>query len=874
MTERHAIAPGVPAGASALTRGTWRWPAVVVIAVLTIGVLVDRAVGERSRQVARDAVQEKLFVLRGRLESRLTSSLFLVRGLALEIALHPDADATHFDALGRMLVAEGTDLRSISAAPDLIIRHVYPLAENRAAIGLDYRAVPAQRDAALRARDTGQVVVAGPVELVQGGRGLIVRAPVFTDDDGGARRFWGLVAAVVDLDQIYARVGLHDPGLSLKVAIRGRDGLGATGEVFYGSPSLFDQDSVVAEVQMPGGSWQLAATPRDGWPTTSPEAWVLRLVTVLIACLAAGLAAVRVRAERERAGARAELGRSSQRLADAIDAIHEGFVLWDADDRFVLCNARYREIYGPLADGLRPGVPYRELLQRFVADGNLHISEDPETWITARASGHREARGNVELRFANGRVIGIAERRTADGGLVGIHTDVTEIRRAEEDVHRRANFDPLTGLANRASFLEQLDAAVRRAQRSRTAVALLFIDLDRFKNVNDAFGHEIGDALLVEAARRIRACIRETDLVARLGGDEFTVLLTDSGPGMASTVVAEAIIDAIARPFVLDHHEVFAGASIGITAYPADGRDAGELLRNADIAMYAAKARGRGVVCYFTREMTQRAERFVALERHLRHAIDAGEFEIWLQPIVRLADDAVIGAEALARWCPPGREPVLPGEFIPVAEESGLIEPLGRWLLEAACREAARWPVVAGEPLYLAVNVSSRQFRAGFGPGQVESALAASGVGATRLVLEITESLLMEEDDRVREALEGLRALGVRIAVDDFGTGYSSLSYLRRFPVSALKIDREFVRDMEHDPADARLVETIVAMARGLAIEAVAEGVETPGQARLLHALGCPYAQGFHYARPMPADEFAARIAALPESGQRPAAAG
>ena len=430
---------------------------------------------------------------------------------------------------------------------------------------------------------------------------------------------------------------------------------------------------------------------------------------------------------------------------------------------------------------------------------------------------------------------------------------VFALRESEEQIRFRANFDQITGLPNRPNFIEHLGEAVARSCRTRNLIALLFIDLDRFKTINDTLGHSIGDQLIREASQRIRQCVRSIDMVARLGGDEFTVLLQDMSDAMHASLIAESILDRLSRPYQIETHEVYSSASIGITICPIDSEDASTLLKNADMAMYQAKDMGRDTFRFFTSTMTAQARHFLEIDKDLRQAMEREELFIEYQPIYDLEQGRVAGIEALMRWRHPEKGVLMPDVFIPVAEETGLIVPMGYWILEQASRQASRWQRFGAAMPYLAVNVSTRQIMGGFCREKISSILEKSGFPANRLVLEITESLLMGNDNRVNEALDGFREMDVELAVDDFGTGYSALKYLRNFPVSLLKIDRSFVRDMVENHGDARLVETIVAMAGGLNLGVVAEGVETPDQHHALQDRGCSMVQGFFYSNPLDA---------------------
>ena len=427
----------------------------------------------------------------------------------------------------------------------------------------------------------------------------------------------------------------------------------------------------------------------------------------------------------------------------------------------------------------------------------------------------------------------------------------------EGRIWQQANFDTLTGLPNRSLFMDRMDRALAYARRHGESLALLYIDLDRFKDVNDTRGHASGDRLLQEAAARLRNCVREMDTVSRIGGDEFTVILPEIADRVSATVVANNILTELARPFSLDRHDAHLSASIGITTFPEDGEDPGMLLQHADTAMYRAKSSGRNAYRFFTREMNQEAEGRVSLESDLRKALQNDGLSLHYQPIFDLRGGGLVGAEALLRWTSPERGTIGPDVFIPVAEESGLIIPLGDWVLRRAARDLRCWDRAGVVLKSLSINVSTIQFCSGTFPQQIRSLLDQHPHLDSRLVLEITESVFMDGYGLAGEALDLLRKQGVAIAIDDFGTGYSSLSYLKRFPVDEIKIDRSFVRDVTNDPGDAALCEAIIAMAHHLDLTVVAEGIETDLQQRFLRESGCDLAQGYLMGRPMPADEFA-----------------
>jgi diguanylate cyclase (GGDEF)-like protein len=454
------------------------------------------------------------------------------------------------------------------------------------------------------------------------------------------------------------------------------------------------------------------------------------------------------------------------------------------------------------------------------------------------------------------------EQRTLELARVnaGLQAEVAERRLADQRVVHMAHHDALTGLPNRTLFADRVGQAIARAHRRDGKIAVLFLDLDRFKNVNDSLGHAIGDLLLTAVAERLTNCLREEDTAARLGGDEFIISLPDVADAGEAAHVAARILAELAKPFTIANHQLHADGSIGIALYPADGDTAETLMRNADTAMYHAKESGRANYQFFSAQMTERVSRRLSTETDLRRALERGEFALHYQPLIDLAAGRVSGAEALLRWPQNEHRLMSPTEFIPIAEDTGLIIPLGEWVLLEACSQAQVWQ--ARHPgLKISVNLSARQFRQKDLIGMIERVLGETGLPPALLELELTESMLMHHAEETIGILTRLDEMGVRLAIDDFGTGYSSLSYLKRFPIHSLKIDRSFVRDISTDPDDAAIVTAIVAMARSLNLDVTAEGVETDEQAAFLRSLACHHAQGYHFGRPMSAQEFAARLA-------------
>jgi diguanylate cyclase (GGDEF)-like protein len=466
----------------------------------------------------------------------------------------------------------------------------------------------------------------------------------------------------------------------------------------------------------------------------------------------------------------------------------------------------------------------------------------------------------------DGTVLEVRSTRLDDGSFVRTFADVTRRMKAQNEADRLANEDALTGLANRRVLGEALDRLTcREGEAAEHAFAILYLDLDRFKIVNDTQGHAVGDLLLKAVAKRMRQSLRSTDLVARLGGDEFAILLHSANKEPFPEVVAQRMVETLSRPYEIEGHQLLIGTSIGVAIGPTDGATTNELLIAADLALYAAKAAGRGTYRFFRKEMNEEIRARQEIETDLRAALTDDQLELYYQPIVALADRRIVGFEALARWNHPVRGLVMPDKFISVAEDCGLINVLGEWALRSACRQAAQWK----QPLKVAVNLSPSQFASPSLLQMVERVIAESGIDANRVELEITEGLLMRNTDKTLQTLHELKKIGVRIAMDDFGTGYSSLSYLQSFPFDKIKVDRSFVSTLDSAPQSATIVRSVIDIASSLGMMTTAEGIETEAQCMRLSELGCDEAQGYLFGRPLPWGEAALLLAANDPIGRK-----
>jgi diguanylate cyclase (GGDEF)-like protein/PAS domain S-box-containing protein len=545
--------------------------------------------------------------------------------------------------------------------------------------------------------------------------------------------------------------------------------------------------------------------------------------------------------------------------ANALENTVEGIMITDAQRRIVSVNKSFTDITGYTAG---ESIGRAAIFLRADHDAAFH----DDLWEVVRKAGHW--RGEVKRRRKDGRVYpqfnSISSVRNPAGETTHYVTVFSDISLDKENAARLeflAHYDALTHLPNRTLFQDRLREALYRARRYGHPVALMFIDLDRFKSVNDTLGHEVGDLLLQATARRLEQCVRETDTVARLGGDEFTILLHELVEGADAVTVAEKVLASLAQPFVLAGRELCISASIGITCYPDDGEDAQILLANADAAMYCAKQRGRNTHHVFAAGMDTHAADNLVLAQELRKGLDHGELVLHYEPRVALVSGKITAVEALVRWQHPRLGLLAPARFMAVAEESGLIEAIGEWVMNTACVQMRAWQVRGIAPARIAVNLLARQFAQPDLPQRIVACLTKAGIGGDRLEIEITEGMAMQDPDRARETLVQLRALGITASIDNFGTGHSSLGHLERLPIDYFKIDKSFVNSIAGDSDDAAIVRTIIAMARGLKLRAIATGVETARQCGFLRREGCEEMQGPLFGGPGAVEEVEALLA-------------
>ena len=861
-------------------------PAVIAAVVATfLGIAADGQQKQLALARARTEALSELNLIQDRLEGDVRGEVQLVRGLVADIASRANLDSASFDALCDHVLRSDYLLRNIAVSPGLVVAYECPLKGNEKAIGLDLGANPDQRAAALRARDNGDVVLAGPVDLVQGGRGFIARLPVFVDGPDEGRRFWGMVSAVIDLDKLYRDAGLYAKDLPIDVAISGRDGQEQDARSFFGDARVFDNNPVTRFVSVPSGLWTIAATPKGGWDAAVTGRWWARLIILFAGALIVAPAWLAGRLVEERrvhftrlAEREGELERLSRRLGLALDASKIGVWQFNVDTGELVWDDRMNQLYNyPCDGGPRTYAHWRDRLDP--SDAERAIAEFS---AAIRASGRYESQFRLDLGDGRQSVIrAIGQLYVASDlsrQMIGANWDVTADVRLTEDLTRskaltearnaeleavrahieyNALHDFLTRLPNRMYLERALEEHAARCAKSGGGVALLQVDLDGFKQINDTLGHSAGDAMLIHTAETIRRHLRPADFVARTGGDEFVVVCTaDQGMGGFDDL-ARRIIEDVSRPIVHDGHECRLGMSIGIAS--AFGAEVGRqrLLVDADLALYRAKSLGRNRFEFYTAALQAEIVDAKRMGDSIIGGLERGEFVPYFQPQVDSRTLEIVGVEALARWRHPTRGIVAPAAFINIAEELTVIAAIDRAVLEGALACHRRWRAEGLRPPRLSVNVSLRRLHE---EGLID-ALSALEIAPGELSFELVESIYLDErDDRFFENVEQIKALGIDIEIDDFGSGYASIVSLTKIKPRRLKIDRQLVTPIVRSAAQRRLVRSIVEIGRSLDIEVVAEGVETMEHAALLRDLGCSILQGYAFAKPMAAEAFEARL--------------
>ncbi|SEP66265.1 periplasmic sensor diguanylate cyclase/phosphodiesterase [Devosia sp. YR412] len=853
-------------------------PALVALVVLVIGgVFLDKQNSVLNQERARAGVVAEVSLIRAKLEGNINGNFQLVRGLISTLSTQPDMDQRHFSALVANLFKEHSQLRLIAAAPDLKVSMIYPLAGNEKAIGLDYRTNTAQRPSVLRARDSGRLVLAGPVELVQGGRGFIGRFPVYTETLYG-RHFWGVVSAVVDVGRLYADSGLLDSGLGVDISISSQDTVGLPATRFFG-PDLEAQSPVRSSITLPSGTWEIAATPKGGWESAPSNTLLLRLAMVIAGALillpiaiTGRLLGERQSHFRELKSREAELEQISRRLELALDVSKIGVWEMDLSTGDETWDARTNELYGLDPNGgarshdhwkaavhpedqQRAEADFRRMIAtgRYESKYRVQLSDNSIRHIRSMGALFNEP-GEPE------RVVGVNWDVTADVLLneeLRHATLLTEARNRELEAARvriehNSLHDSLTGLPNRRYLDDMLKQQAAGGYHGSGSMAMLHVDLDRFKQINDTLGHAAGDAMLIHASAVLRDNCSYNDFVARIGGDEFVVLTSAEDGDFYLGALAERIVRQMRQPVKYEGHECRFGVSIGIAADRGETLDVQRLLINADIALYRAKGRGRNRYEFFSEALQAEVVTTKRVADEILNGLERDEFVAWFQPQFDAHTLEVVGVEALARWQHPidGIKP--PAAFLPIAEELNVVATIDRIVLARALEALDRWDELGLNVPRASVNVSHRRLH----DEDLIKGLLELDIEPGRISFELVESIYLDEGDAVIGwNIDQIKELGIDVEIDDFGTGYASIVSLQKLRPKRLKIDRQLVEPIIVDLGQRQLLASIVEIGKAMGIEVIAEGVETMEHAAILRDLGVDILQGFAFSRPLSAQD-------------------
>jgi diguanylate cyclase (GGDEF)-like protein len=870
-------------GLRAVLRPTNMIGGVALLVVVASALFADsqnRIVGE---QQLRASVSRQLSIVRTRLEANINGNLQLVRGLVSAVTTEPDMTASHFADLASHLFEGESDLRDIVLAPDLKVTTVYPLKGNEKVVGVDYNDIPDQRAMAYAARDTGQLVFVGPVKLVQGGEGFVARFPVFTATPSHPRAFWGLVSAVIDSGELYSESGLTGGDLDIDVAISGPASSGNGGsKVFFGDDSVPRDRPVLADVSLPQGFWQIAARPTGGWEAALPNPLGFRLILAIAAALVLfplvlarfliEQRAVHIRGMAER---QHQLDIVSRRLGLALEVSEEGVWEFNVADQTAVWDDRMNVLFGLPPDGApRTDQHWRNAVHpddlpaaqreidnviasrgRYVVEYRIRRANDgAERMVRAIGSCYEDVDGSLRLVGCNWDVTDeVNVRRDLERAKALTEARNVELVAATARIEHTSLHDALTKLPNRRYLDRVLEERAQICRRDDTGIALLHIDLDRFKQINDTLGHAAGDAMLVHTADILRANVREEDFVARIGGDEFVVVsaLRAGGRRELSKLAARIVAD-MRQPFPYMGHECRTGVSIGIAYQRGAKVDDKRLLIDADIALYRAKRRGRNRHEFFTEALQAEIVSNKRLADEILVGLEQGQFIAWYQPQIDARTLRISGVEALARWEHPRRGIVAPDQFLPIAEDLNVVATLDRMVLEQTLSWMAIWKAQGLEVPHASVNVSARRLR----DDSLIRSLRKLDIESGRISFELVESIYLDEsDDVVAFNIDQIRELGIDIEIDDFGTGYASIVSLLKLKPRRLKIDRQLVMPVTETESQRQLVASIVDIGHSLGIGVVAEGVETEEHARIATELGCDALQGYAFSKPLsPAD--------------------
>ncbi|MGJ8527463.1 bifunctional diguanylate cyclase/phosphodiesterase [Maritalea sp.] len=830
----------------------------------------------------REEVIGNASVLQSRLEGKINSNLQLVRGVVSVLSARPNTTQPEFESLLSDLFGDHSELTIVAGAPNLVISMIYPISGNEQAIGLDYNQNPAQFEAALRARDSGKLILAGPIDLVQGGQGFIGRYPVFIRSSDGSRRFWGIVSAVIDVQKLYENSGLLDESMPVEVSLVSNEKPGQAGQagrVFFGPDIRDDPRSVVLNVALPSGSWKMLAQPRGGWDAYEPDLFSVRMIMFLAGILifipsaySGHLMRQRALKNKELAEREQKIGLISERLNIALASSNVG--VWEAN---LTTGERYWDkrttlLFGWESEGATvPADAFTEALhtddlERVMSSFGKAIDEKSQLNTEFRIVLPDGTTRHLQSRCAYYHPYG------SDPKMVGVNWDITEdvkmrdellsskrlaesknveLQQMQKRIEYIALHDALTDLPNRR-FLDQTIEQFAKSAHKSDPVAMLVVDLDRFKQINDTLGHLAGDATLKHVAQVLLQSVDERDFVARIGGDEFVVMVKRPFDKAELATLAEGIIEALKEPVMYEGQPCRFGASMGIAHAKAGSSNLNDLMVQSDIALYRAKECGRNCFEFFSNEQQERIVKAREVAEEILWGLELGQFVPFYQPQFDANTCEVIGVEALARWDHPDKGILGPFEFLKVAEDISVVDEIDHEILTAVLNDFKYWDEQGVHVEKASVNISSPRLR----DDNLVRRLRELDIEPGRITFELLESIFLDESDNVIDKnLAQIKAMGIDIDIDDFGTGHASIVGLLNLQPNRIKIDRQFVSSIAEAVDQRRLVKSMIDMGKSLGIRVLAEGVETQEQADILRELGVDELQGYLYAKPMAAPD-------------------
>ena len=751
----------------------------------------------------------------------------------------------------------------LAIAPRGIIQDAAPLKGNERALGLNLFEAENQKKESVLAKETQKLTLAGPLELVQGGIGLVGRLPIFNDEKN-PDSFWGFALAVIDISKSIdkQKIGPIEETFAYEVW-RIHPDTKAKQTILKSSRTVL-QNPVEYDFEVPNGTWTMSLEPHIGWGEGGFILLFREIIALIFSLLLASMSRllIELRVAKLKLEKRVDETTNTslllkKQLDTLLDTIPDLIWLKDTQGMYLFCNRAFERFFGAKEEQIVGKSDY-DFVDKKTAD--FFKTHDMIAIDTNEPVVNED-----ELHFNEDGYVGYFETIKAPFyndknelvGVLGISRDISKRRENEEKIEQLQYFDALTSLPNKTLLRLRIEHDINISKRKKEKVAILFLDIDHFKHVNDTLGHALGDEMLIEVSKRLKILLRQEDTLSRQGGDEFVIVLPGVKPdGIAH--VAKKVLQAIEQPLQCHDHELIITASLGIALYPDDGVDIETLFRCADAAMYMAKQNGRNTHCFFTAELQTHSSRLLVLENALRFAHLRGELSLHYQPQMSLVDETIVGVEALLRWNHPTLGSISPSEFIPIAEESGQILLIGEWVLRSAMMRMKQWMDMGIPPLCVAVNLSAIQFHHEHLSSLVQTIMDEVQLPAWLLELELTESVAAQNPERAIETMRVLHEKGIRLAIDDFGTGYSSLSYLKRFRVTKLKIDQSFIRDISVDSDDRAIVRTIITLAKSLGLKTIAEGVETNEQLEFLKEQGCDEAQGYYFSKPLCIEDFEA----------------